>query len=203
LSANDRVLVVEYRNRQVTERDFKGEVKWQKAVPALPVGASRLPNGNTLICSRNQLLEVDKDGKEVFSQNRVDLVTARKRRDGEYVILSTTGKVIRLDAAGKEVKSFALETPAVGRTIGMQIDLLPNGRVLVPVMAQNKVQEYDENGKKVWEATVQTPTSAVRLPNGHTLVASANTQRVVELDRDGKEVWEYKSEGRVLSARRR
>jgi bilin biosynthesis protein len=199
---DDRVLVAEFQGRRVTERDFKGEVKWEKAVPALPISATRLPDGNTLICSRNQLLEVDKDGKEFFAQNRNDLVAAQKRRDGEYVILTSTGKVIRIDATGKEVKSFDLENVAAGR-IGIHFDLLPNGRVVVPVMGQGKVQEYDQNGKKVWEAAVELPTSAVRLPNGHTLVVSSNTQRVVELNREGTEVWEYKGEGRVLRVRRR
>jgi hypothetical protein len=200
---NDRVLVTEYRARKVTERDFKGEVKWEKTVPTFPTGATRLPGGNTLITTRNQLLEVDKEGKEVFTQNRNDVVAAAKRRDGEYVLLTTTGMIVRLDAAGKEVKSFPLENPAVGRFVGLQIDVLPNGRVLVPALNVNKVQEYDEDGKKVWEASVQNPASVARLPNGHTLVASPNLLRAVELDREGKEVWEYKSEGRVMRARRR
>jgi outer membrane protein assembly factor BamB len=199
---SDRVLVTEYRARLVTERDLKGEVKWQKMTPNLPVSAQRLPDGNTLICCRVQILEVDKDGKEVVTLNRPDAIAARKRRDGNYVLLTNLGKVVQVDATGKEIKSFALEG-AVGRGIGTHFDLLPNGRVVVPNILQGKVQEYDEDGKKVWEATVQAPTSVVRLPNGHTLVASSGQSRVVELDREGKEVWEHKTEGRVMAVRRR
>ena len=71
-------------------------------------------------------------------------------------------------------------------TNGGRIDVLPNGHVLVPQMSQNKVIEYNAEGKPVWEATVEQPIAAVRLPNGHTLVTSLNQHRAVELDRGGR-----------------
>jgi hypothetical protein len=43
----DRVLIAEYQGGRVSERDFKGEVKWEKNVGGNPIGVQRLANGNT------------------------------------------------------------------------------------------------------------------------------------------------------------
>src|SRR5207249_4919904 len=63
---NDRVLIAEYNSSQVTERDFKGKILWTKQI-AMPTGAQRLPNGNTLITTRQQLVDVDRAGKELWT----------------------------------------------------------------------------------------------------------------------------------------
>ncbi len=89
------------------------------------------------------------------------------------------------------------------QTYGGKIDVLANGHVIVPDMNGNRVVEYDDQGKNVWEAKAETPIAAVRLANGHTLVTSYDQHRAVELDRAGKEVWEFKSDTRVTRAFRR
>jgi PQQ-like domain/HEAT repeats len=199
---NDRVLVAEYRNRRVTERNFKGEVIWEKMATGFVHAAQRLANGNTLIVARNQLVEVDRDGKEVatFSRPNNDIQAAQRLRDGQTVFLTVAGQLVRLDDKNNEVKTFAAGTT---NSLGTNIEALPNGRILVPQQGQGRVVEFDLDGKVVWEAAVQNPTSVARLPNGNTLVGSLQTQRVVELDRTGREVWEHKSEGRLLRVRRR
>ncbi len=199
---NDRVVIAEYRTRKVSERNFKGEVIWEKTAAALVTGLQRLGNGNTLIVARNQLLEVDREGKDVAAFNRMenDIIAAQRLRDGQTVFLTTAGNLVRLDANAKEAKSFPTGTAYV---LGMNIEALPGGRVLVPQYRTGKVVEFDLDGKVVWEAAVQNPTSVMRLPNGHTLVGSTQAQRVVELDRNGREVWEYRGEGRLMRARRR
>jgi outer membrane protein assembly factor BamB len=106
---------------------------------------------------------------------------------------------VRLDASGKEVQSF----PVYVHTSGGRIDVLPNGHVLIPELRNNRVMEYDTDGKVVWQVPFDQPIAAVRLANGDTLVTSYNQQRAVELDRTGKEVWEYKTDTRVTRAFRR
>jgi outer membrane protein assembly factor BamB len=81
--------------------------------------------------------------------------------------------------------------------------VLPNGNALVPELGNNRVVEYDPDGKTVREFTVEQPIAAVRLPNGHTLVTSMTQHRAIELDRTGKEVWEFKHATRVTRALRR
>jgi hypothetical protein len=199
---NDRVLIGEYRSRRVTERNFKGEVLWEKTVPGMLQGVQRLPNGNTFIVTRNQLLEYDREGKEVGAVERpsIDVMAARKLRNGEVVLLTLAGMCVHLDAGGKELGHFPAGANFI---IGLNLDTVPGGRVLVPQYSQSKVVEFDPEGQKVWEHETANPNSVVRLPNGNTLIGSMVNQRAVEVDRAGKEVWEYKAEGRLMRVRRR
>jgi outer membrane protein assembly factor BamB len=201
-----RVLICEYSSRRLTERTTRGEIVWEKVLPVAGaasylLGAQRLANGHTFVATRTSLMELDRDGKEVWTYKHTGgaIYAARKSRTGEVAFITLEGTCVRLDANGKEVGSF----PAGRVQIQGGIDLLPNGNVLVPLYSQNQVIEYDATGKAVWQVTVARPSSAVRLPNGHTLVSNAINQRVVELDRDGKEVWKVESVGRPYKAYRR
>ena len=183
----DRVLIAEYIDRRVTEHNLKGEVLWQYRANGLVLGARRLADGNVFVVARNQLVEVDKDGKEVSNLPRPnDVCAAAKFRDGSIALLTNGGQVIHLDASGKEIKTLPLNAPVLA--VGTNIEALPDGHVLVPLYSTNRVMEIDADGKTVWEATTQQPTSVARLPNGHTLVGSRLAMTVVDLDRDGKEV---------------
>jgi hypothetical protein len=198
---NGRVLVCEYAQRTVTERDLKGEVLWRHQVPSILLGARRLRNGNTFIVTRNQLLEVDRAGKEVFSITRPnDIRAACRLPDGGAVLATTQGECVRVDAAGRPVKSFPV---GLVSTLGSNIEALPGGRVLVPLYSQNRVVEFDADGRVAWQAAVARPTCVTRLPNGHTLVGSRTSTRIVELDQAGKEVWGHTHTGRVVRASRR
>jgi hypothetical protein len=197
----NRVLIAEHGNR-VTERDFQGKIIWTKQdFTDQPVSVQRLSNGNTFIATEDELLELDRALNRVFTHNHPasDIQAAFKFRDGHIAFVTRGGRCVRLDAARKEVKSFAIrnDIPYGG------MDGLPNGRVLVAHQAMGKVVEYDPDGKVIWEATVQMPTSATRLSNGNTLVSCFQNQRVVELDRAGRVVWERKDGDRVWKARRR
>jgi len=106
----------------------------------------------------------------------------------------------RLDPKGRVIKSFQVGSVY---PLGGNIDVLANGHVLVPRYRDNRVTEFDGEGKVVWETTVSLPTSVVELPNGHILVVSMALQQVVELTRAGREVWSYKTEGRPWRAWKR
>jgi HEAT repeat protein len=187
---HDRVLIAEYQSSMVTERDFKGSIVWQKSIE-LPVGAQRLPNGNTVITTRNRVVEVDREGKEnvLFTNMNHEICVAQKLRNGQLQVIFSTGRYVRLDSKGKELKSVPI---SIIHNFGAGVDFPGRDHVLMPLMQQNKVVEHNESGKVVWEASVNMPCSAVRLPNGNTLVACQNAGRCVELNRSGKVVWEYK-----------
>jgi HEAT repeat protein len=195
----NRVLVAEHYGQRVSERDFKGTVLWQKTV-TMPVNCQRLANGNTFIATRNLLLEVDPQEKEVFSFSRPghDIVAARKLPGGDMVYVTANGVCARLDASGKPVKNFALLPCQAG-----SLEVLPTGHVLVPQYALDKVVEFDSDGRVVWEARVPAPSAATRLRNGHTLVGTGTSRRVLELDRTGTIVWQQRTEGQLWCARRR
>jgi hypothetical protein len=206
LPGGERFLTAEYHANRVTERDTTGKILWEHRIPE-PLAAQRLANGNTFISSRTRLVEVDKDGKEVSSYTRPggdNFMKATKLRNGDVACVTLLGvpRFVRLSPEGKdyrEVRSFgvALETS------GGRIDVLPNGNVLVPEKDNNRVAEYDTNGRVVHQIAIDQPVAAIRLPNGNTLVTSMTQQRAVELTREGKEVWQYRSDTRVTRAFRR
>jgi hypothetical protein len=203
-----RVLVCEYGTNMVTERDFEGEIVWGKKVDGELLGARRQPNGHTFIVTRDRLLEIDKEGKAVLTIERrgKDVGAAARWPDGTVGLVTRGGEFIRYDRTGKELNSFPVVPPgAVGPYVclGSNIDLLPDGHVLVPLCSQNRVVEFDAKGKKVWEATVTDACSVMRLPNGHTLVCSQGFQLVSELDRNGKVVRHLGAGGSPIRVRRR
>jgi outer membrane protein assembly factor BamB len=201
---NDRVLITEYRGRQVTERNFKGEVIWQHAVNNFVLSAQRLENGNTLIVSRNDVTEVNKTGQAVFNYQPQGLliVGARRLKNGDLMVLERNGVCQRINRKGEAVKRIAV--PALTTLIGTQFDVLPNGNILLPLYLQQKVVEISQDGKEVWQHTCERPTAATRLPNGNTLIASRYSKMVIEVDRAGKKVWEFEApNGNVIAARRR
>jgi HEAT repeat protein len=195
------VLVAESGAQRITERNLKGEILWQQATGNFPISARRLPNGHTFIVTRNRISEVDRAGREAFAipRPRNDVMSARRLRDGRVAMISNQSTLVFLDASGRETKSVRLQGVS-----NWGNDLLPKGGAVVPLSWQNKVMEYDADGKIVWEASVPQPMSAYRLPNGHTLVSSQQwPPKVIELDRQGKQVAETTATNYVQRATRR
>jgi HEAT repeat protein len=203
LPGGERVLLAEHGANKVTERTVKdGKVVWEKDLNDGPLAAQRLPNGNTFVAMASGIVELDKEGKEVYSYRRpVETIRkAMKLPNGDIAMITSSQRYVRISPDQKELRNFEADV----RTNGGRIDVLPNGHILVPLKDSNKVIEYDSEGKAVWEATVEEPVAAVRLPNGHTLITTLNQKRAIELDGAAQEVWEYKSaESRVTRAWRR
>lgn len=206
LLPNGNVLVAEHNGGRVTERNRKNEIVWEKKIEE-PTVAQRLANGNTFIATRNALLEFDgKSGEEVFRYSRPNvemIMKAQKLPDGDYACVTQrlngagSARYVRLDARGKELKSFNVTL----NYSGGRVCVLPDGHVLVPETNNHRVVELDPNGRVVWEAATDSPVAAVRLPTGNTLVTSMTPQRgAAELDRAGKDVWQYRAETRVTRA---
>jgi HEAT repeat protein len=195
-----RVLVAEYGASRVSERNLKGDIVWQKQV-ANPISCQRLSNGHTFIATRNQLLEVDRSGKEVFTLNRNnwDIMSAQKLRDGQIVMVSQSG-CHRLDASGKELRSYQLPNGVGTYYVGISA----KGGILLAQSWMNKVYDYDPDGKLVAEINVNQPWSAFRLPNGNTLVSTQNwPAKVLEVDKAGKTVWEHQTPTQAGRVKRR
>src|SRR5262249_45009379 len=129
----NRVLITEYRSREVTERSFKGDVLWRKTFPTYVSGARRLANGHTLINLRNKVVELDRGGKEVatFTAQNGIIISAGKTRTGQTVIVEYTGLCAYFDESGREVKRFSVGQTGMG-SIGSHADILPNGHVIIP-----------------------------------------------------------------------
>jgi hypothetical protein len=199
LLPNGHLLVAENHASRVTERDRTGRIVWEKKTPALPASCQRLPNGDTFIALYNHLLIVTAEGKETLSLAQPEGVySAQKLRNGQIMLVTSTGRVVTLDGAGKFIRSF--ETGGVNGW--SSIDVLSNGHCLACCLS-NRVVEFDAAGRRVWECTVPNAVCATRLPNGHMLVCNSEGRQVVEVDRTGREVWMQRTEGRPWHVRRR
>ena len=198
-----RVVVAEFQASQVTIRNTKGEVQKEFRVGGNPIGVQRLPNGHIFVVLQNRLVEYDNDKAEKFTYNRPnhDIFRAKKLPNGEIALITSSGQYLRIEAATQRVlKNFQVAPVPI---LFGSMDVLPNGNVLAPDFQQNRVVEYNGDGKQVAQFNVQWPNSAVRLSNGNTLVASQNTKKVMEFTRDGRVAWQYESDGMVFNARRR
>ncbi len=196
-----RVLVAEANGARVTERDFKGAIKWEQNVGNTPIGVQAMPNGNVFVVTQNRLVEYDRDHKEVFTLQATNGLfnRARKLRNGDVVYITNTGQLTRIEPVKLSVvKSFPVAR--INMPYG-SFDVLPDGGVLVPDYQSSRVVEYDADGKqrKEFRAGLQLPTSAQRLPNGHTLVGCMHLNRVVELDGNGVEVNVIRTPGMVYN----
>src|SRR5437764_960009 len=53
----NRVLITEYRGRQISERNFKGEVLWRKEFSSYVIGARRLADVHPIVNLHSQVVE--------------------------------------------------------------------------------------------------------------------------------------------------
>jgi hypothetical protein len=188
-----RVLVSEFEAKRITERDFKGNILWQKTALPGPMNIQRLPNGNTFVVCRMHLMEFDVVGKTVFDRPFDELLAGSKLPDGRIVYLTPNGKCVHLDAAGKEVKRFE---SGQTREQGCVLDLTPRGSLLVSMSFKNAAAEFDLEGNKLWHAEgADLAGIATEVRNGHKIVALTYQSMVVELNRAGKVVWQYQTPG--------
>jgi HEAT repeat protein len=188
LLPGDRILVAENEGRRVTERDRTGKVLWSKNVNDFATACRRLPNGNTFIATQSAVMEVDPKGTPVWTRESPGGYLARAHRlpDGHLLLGLYGDKLVELDAAGKEVRQVKFPPGVQGWT---SVEPLSGNRYLVAVREANKVFELDTKGNILWECSVTSPMSAVRMPGGNVLVSCWDSPAVIEIDRAGKEVW--------------
>lgn len=189
LLGSSRVLMCEAGTNRVTERDLKGTILWEKPASA-PFAVQRNSNGNTFIACRNSLLEVDRQGKEVFKfvLNNDTILAAWRYSSNHYGYVTYAGNYARLDATGKEIVKSRISFPTNYGVSGGGFS--GPDRVLVSIPQLNKVLEFDLQGKQTWEAEAVSPGNPVKLANGNVLVPTLNSTKLVEIRRDGRLAWE-------------
>jgi HEAT repeat protein len=197
-----RILVAERNGGQVCERDRQGRILWKYAAVS-PIACQRLPGGNTLIATFNDLLEVTPEGKTVHSlKHRSGFRHALRLRNGHVVFVASNGEIGELDAKWDTVRTITPKEWGNGAGYWASIEPLPGGRYLVVYGGSSKIVEVDAKGAIVWQCNQASPVFATRLRNGNTLIACFENKSVVEVDRDGKEVGKLTLQGRPFTVRR-
>lgn len=207
--ANGNYLIAEQNGNRLTERDSTSRIIKTTSI-SQPLGIDLLPDGGMVVVSRNQVIQYDKDMKQVwqFTRQAYDIMGGKRLPGGDVVFVTQFNgqnqpNVFRLAAKdGKEVgKALTL-----GRFQQYQsIDATGEDKIMV--CEYNRVVEYDlKTGKEVWKHDINNPSSCQRLPNGNTLIAYMYNQqgqagRVIEVDTTGDVVWEYESKDGMRPAR--
>ncbi len=186
---NNKILITEQGANRITERDLKGNISWEKSATN-PFLSQRLPNGNIFIASRNKIVEVTRNGNEIFSFSYPNetILAACKTRTNEYALLSYNGAFLKLDSKGNEVSKSRIPFPTNFGINGGAIT--QNDRVLVSIPTVNKIMEFDFTGKPTWEATITTPGIPAKLSTGNVVAPSLNGSKIVEIRMDGKIIYE-------------
>ncbi len=183
----------------------KGKVVWQYSMPLkTPSGhnqefddATLLSNGNVIFSRMSGAAMISPDkkvlwnydappGTEIHSCQSIGKNRALIMRNGNpaqaMIINTKTGKV---------EKEIPIPTSVHG-THGQfrHIRLTKAGTVLVPHLSENKVVEYDLEGKVLWTVSTPSPWQAIRLKNGNTLIAGDHSRYAREVNPAGETVWE-------------
>jgi hypothetical protein len=189
LLPNNKILITEQGANRITERDTKGNISWEKSVTN-PFHSQRLSNGNIFIASRNKIVEVGRNGNEIFSFSYPNetILAACKTRTNEYALLSYNGVFLKLDSKGNEVSKSRIPFPTNFGINGGAIT--QNDRVLVSIPTLNKIMEFNFSGQSTWESTITMPGIPTKLPNGNVVAPSLNGSKIVEIQMDGKIIYE-------------
>jgi hypothetical protein len=161
--------------------------------------ATLLSNGNVVFARKTGAGEVTPDKKliwnydapkgfEVHIVQPIGLDRVMMVQNG----IPATLRIINI-VTGKTEKEFELPTNGDPKTVHTQFrraQMTKAGTFLVAHHDQDKVVEYDANGKEIWSVAVPIPWDAVRLDNGNTLIASHNSF-VREVNPKGETVWEF------------
>ena len=79
----------------------------------------------------------------------------------------------------------------------IDLQVLPNGNVLMAEINARKVTERDREGKVVFEKVVtESPMTCLRLPNGNTFIATYH--EVLEVNREGKSIYALPRPGQSI-----
>ncbi len=134
LLRNGHVLIAEWNPPRVTERDRAGKVVWMKTVTdGQLTTCRRLSNGNTFIATTTTLLEFDPKGTQLYSYKDPiggSVYRAHRLPNGHLLFAASGGRIVELDAKGKEVRTVKM--PIINND-WTSLEPLPGGRFLVAV----------------------------------------------------------------------
>lgn len=183
-----------------------------------PRAVERLPNGDTLITSRDGLgvYQIAPDGSVVWSFTDGDypgLVPfhATRLANGHTLIVSRMQDTVLEVTPEKTIAwSYGIPDDDTKLVDPFTAFRLPDGNTLIADNQACRVIEVSSAGEIVWQyghtgeraidngyrpGYLDWPKWATRLANGNTLIADDEGHRVVEVARDGALVWSYGEPG--------
>jgi hypothetical protein len=114
-------------------------------------------------------------------------------KDSVLMVLNgNPAKVLIINTkTNKILKEIIIPTSATN-THGQfrHVRLTANRTIMVGLMKEGKVNEYDLNGNVIWSVDAQSPWAVIKLLNGNVLISGDRNGYTREVDPSGKTVWE-------------
>lgn len=184
-----------------------GKVAWTYDIPIKDADgtleelgdATMLSNGNIVFCRKVGASEITPDkkiiwdmaapkGTEIHSVQPIGLDRVLVTQNGDPAKLMLINTV-----SGKTEKELTLPVPQPVKSPHLQfrrVHQTKAGTYLAAHLNDNKVVEYDADGKEIWSFAAKGPWSATRLKNGNTLITSYHST-VLEVNQQGEVVWQF------------
>jgi hypothetical protein len=184
----------------------EGKVVWSYTIPLKSAtseiqeysDATLLSNGNVIFARKTGAALVTPDKRVLWNYDAPKgfEVHVAQPLGLDRVMLVQNGNPAKMmivnTESGRVERETILPTGNPAKTHGQfrRARMTPAGTLLAAHMDNNKVAEYDLDGKEIWSLAVPSPWAAVRLKNGNTLLTS-NRGFVREVNPKGETVWEF------------
>jgi outer membrane protein assembly factor BamB len=184
-----------------------GKVAWTYSIPIKDADglleelgdATLLSNGNIVFCRKVGASEITPDKKIIWNLDapKGAEIHSIQPLGLDRVLVTQNGSPAKLMLinilTGKTEKELSLPVAHPEKSPHLQfrrVHLTKDGTFLAAHLLDNKVVEYDADGKEIWSFATRGPWSATRLKNGNTLITSFHST-VLEVNRQGEIVWQF------------
>ncbi|RYY00777.1 hypothetical protein EON78_00115 [bacterium] len=208
---NNNILIIDNGNKRIIEVNQEKQVVWFYAtstdqgssININAMKAYRLPNGNTIIISPEQIIEVDKQGEMKYIRQIEYLPKDSNFR--ETVISDEEDKIIndRIvkragDKAKQAVSNYVKNT---GNLTEIEIPLIDKAshKVMIVNRYKNVVWRFGESNDNS-DSYLERPQFTELIKDEYVLIADTDNHRVIRIYRPTKEiVWQYGISGAMGS----
>ena len=115
-------------------------------------------------------------------------------KDSVLMVLNgPVGKVLIFNTAtNKLLKEIVIPTKSINPHGQFRhVRITDNKTIMVGLLAEKKVVEFDLEGKEIWSVDAASAWSAIRLHNGNTLISGDGQGYTREVNPKGETVWEF------------
>jgi hypothetical protein len=182
-----------------------GKIIWQYTISLQPSpgvyqefdDATMLPNGNIVFTQMSGAGIITPEKKIIwkFDCPKGTETHSCQPIGKDSVLLALNGnpaKVMIINTATNQVLKEIVIPTTTTTTHGQfrHVRFSSDHTIMLGLMKDSVVKEYNLDGKEIWSARAQRPWSVVKLKNGHVLISGDPLGYTREIDLSGKTVWE-------------
>jgi hypothetical protein len=184
---------------------IKGKVVWQNLISLRPSpgviqeydDVTMLPNGNIVYAQMSGAGMITPDKKIIW---KFDCPKGTETHSCEpigkdsvlMVLNGNPAKVLIINTATSQTLREIIIPTISTNTHGQfrHVRWTADKTIMVGLMKEGKVKEFDLDGKELWSVDAKSPWSAMKLKNGNVMFSGDGAGYTREVDRSGKTVWE-------------